>query len=116
MYKAAQDFQASVWWRLCEALGTHEPQQIQRVAIRYTVFYCGRKMDKDGFLYAMRYAQDLLTPEKVYWRRGKLVVKAGIGLIPDDDSDHIEGPEVEFVRVKHRDEVKVVMEVILTDA
>ena len=89
-HKAFTSYHSSAFSRLRQL----QWEPMEQVNIQYTVHYCGKPIDADNFLMGMKAAQDA-------------IVSAGI--IKDDSPQYINSISVEYVRVKHRDETKVVM-------
>ncbi len=69
---------------------------LERVAIQYTVYWCGKPIDEDNLLKGMKAVQDSV---------------AYVGIVPDDGPDHVTILPVKYVRVKHKPQVKLVMEI-----
>lgn len=73
-----------------------DPGCMGKVKIKYTAFYAGRPIDIDNLITGMKYAQDCLAIE---------------GIIKDDNPEHVVGMEVEYHRVPHKNQIKLIMEV-----
>ena len=76
------------------------PGFMGKIKIKYICHYAGKPMDIDNLLTGMKYAQDCL---------------AITGIIEDDNPEHVTGYEVEYLNVKHRKNIKLIMQVRQTD-
>lgn len=92
-WNAEKIWHAAALWRLREVA----PDGMWgHVSIQYTAHFCGTPMDPDNLVTGMKAAQDA-------------VVTAG--MIPDDGHDYVTILPVKYVRVKHRHEVALTMEI-----
>lgn len=87
-----RNFQEVTIYKLRE----QKPTQMNQIDIRYTAYYCGRPIDHDNLIMGMKPAVDCLTLE---------------GIIPDDSPDHIKNVSIEYHRVKHKKDVKLIMQI-----
>lgn len=95
------ELRAATAWRLRELdifdAQDGTPAYFDKAVVKYTAHYCGKPIDRDGLIQGMKAALDEVVAKRVVW---------------DDNPRHVTGIQVEYVRVKHRGEVKLVMEVI----
>jgi len=73
-----------------------DPPPMDKINIKYFVYYCGKPIDHDNLIMGMKYAQDMLVEE---------------GIIKDDNPTYIKGAATEYHRVKTKKEIKLIMEV-----
>ena len=96
---ATREFKDAAVWRLREANAyAGFPLFTPPIQITYRVFYCGKPIDRDNLLQGMKPIQDTLVAE---FQKS----------IPDDSPEFVATPIVEYTRVAHRDQVRVVMEI-----
>ena len=91
-HKITKQFKESTKWRLME-IG---PDRMDKVKIKYIAHWCGKPIDADNLIKGMKPALDALTE---------------YGLIEDDNPEFVKGIEVEYHRVKHKKQIKMIMEV-----
>ena len=70
------------------------------VTIQYTAYYCGKPIDADNLIIGMKAPQDA-------------IVTAGI--VEDDSHHYVTVLPVKYVRVDHRHQIKLVMEITETE-
>ena len=73
-----------------------DPDPMDKVRVKYTAYWCGKPIDADNLVKVMKPALDALTE---------------YGLIEDDNPEFVKGIEVEYHRVKHKNEIKMIMEI-----
>ena len=97
-HRKVKELREAVWVRLMEGVGSEIIESLPwpRARITYTSYWCGKPIDHDGFAQGMKAALDEIVD---------------YGVLPDDGPSYVDGPYVEYVRVKHREDIKVVVEV-----
>jgi len=70
---------------------------VRRIRIIYTIYYCGKSIDRDNLGIAGKAIQDALIL---------------VGVIPDDNPDFVDDPILIYIRVPHRKDVRFVMEIV----
>jgi len=90
--QVTKQFKESTEWRLREI----DPDPMGKIRIKYIAHWCGKRIDPDNLIKGMKPALDALTE---------------YGVIEDDNPDYITGIDWEYHRVKHKNEVKMIMEV-----
>ena len=69
---------------------------MNRIRIKYIAYHCDKPLDPDNLIAGMKYAVDGMV---------------AAGVVPDDNPYHIAGYDVEYEKVPHRTDIKLVMEI-----
>jgi|TARA_Y100000310_G_scaffold17886_1_gene17671 hypothetical protein len=88
-----QDIKDAVWGRL-DRIG--HVWKMPAAALEVTAYWCGKPIDRDNFTYGLKAYIDAIVE---------------YGILEDDSPEYIRGIVVDYVRVKHRDEVRMVLEI-----
>ena len=67
-----------------------------QINVKYIAYWCGKPIDRDNLIIGMKAALDCFVIE---------------GIIEDDNPNYVKSIEVEYHRVRHTKDVKLIMEV-----
>jgi hypothetical protein len=97
-HRKVKELRESVWVRLMEGVGSGIIESLPwpRARVTYTSYWCGKPIDEDGLRQGMKAVLDEIV---------------SYGIIKDDSPQYLDGIDVRYVRVKHREDIKVVVEV-----
>ena len=69
---------------------------MKKVNVKYIAYWCGKPIDRDNLIIGMKHALDCFVID---------------GIIEDDNPNYVKSIEVEYHRVRHTKDVKLIMEV-----
>lgn len=101
------------FWLIVAELG-HVPAEnasplFKKASVKVTQYWCGKLLDHEGLVSGCAAWIDAFQPMS-YTSKGKPVY--GANIITDDSPEFLHPYETEFVRVDHRPNAKIVIEVI----
>ena len=97
-HRKVKELREAVWIRLMQGVGSEIIESLPwaRARVVYTSHWCGKPIDEDGLRQGMKAVLDEIV---------------SYGIIKDDSPKYLDGIDVTYVRVKHREDIKVVVEV-----
>ena len=99
-------YKITAFYTLREAMikSGYSYKPVNKVEVHYQVFHCAKAIDHDNFIIGMKAFVDCLASPKTDNDMAH-------GLIPDDSPDHFTIGSIKYIKVKHRTEARVEIEI-----